>query len=44
MPECGDAEDERAALQTVFPTIFEDQLNGDDVADATVVWNICQLV
>ena len=28
VPECGDAEDERAALQTVFSTIFEDQLNG----------------
>ena len=28
IPACGDAEEERAALQTVFPTIFEDQLNG----------------
>ena len=28
IPECGDAEEERAALQMVFPTIFEDQLNG----------------
>ena len=28
VPECGDAEEERAALQTVFPTIFEDQLVG----------------
>jgi hypothetical protein len=28
IPECGNAEEERAALQTVFPTIFEDQLNG----------------
>ena len=28
VPECGDAEEERAALQTVFPTIFEDQLDG----------------
>jgi hypothetical protein len=28
IPECGDADEERAALQTVFPTIFEDQRNG----------------
>ena len=28
VPECADAEEERAALQTVFPTIFEDQLDG----------------
>jgi hypothetical protein len=28
IPECGDPEEERAALQTVFPTIFEDQLVG----------------
>jgi len=28
VPECGDAEDEHAALKTVFSTIFEDQLNG----------------
>src|SRR4030095_5222379 len=28
VPECGDAEEERAALQRVFPTIFEDQLDG----------------
>jgi len=26
--ECGDAEEERAALQTVFETIFESQLDG----------------
>jgi hypothetical protein len=28
IPECGDADEERAALQTVFPAIFEGQLNG----------------
>jgi hypothetical protein len=28
VPACGDAEEERGALQTVFPTIFEDQLDG----------------
>jgi hypothetical protein len=28
VPECGDPEDKRAALQTVFPTIFVDQLDG----------------
>ena len=28
VPECGDAEEERIALQTVFVTIFEDQLGG----------------
>jgi hypothetical protein len=27
IPECGDADEERAALQTVFPAIFEDRLN-----------------
>jgi hypothetical protein len=26
--ECGDTHDERACLQAVFSTIFEDQLNG----------------
>ena len=28
VPECADAEQERAALQTVFRTIFENQLDG----------------
>jgi hypothetical protein len=28
IPECGDAEDERVVLETVFQVIFEDQLNG----------------
>ena len=28
VPECGDVEDERAPLKTVFSTIREDQLNG----------------
>jgi hypothetical protein len=28
VPACGDAEAERVALQMVFPTIVEDQLDG----------------
>ena len=28
VPECADGEQERAALQTVFPTIFESQRDG----------------
>ena len=28
VPECGDPDQERACLQAVFPTVFEDQLDG----------------
>jgi hypothetical protein len=46
--ECGDPDEEQACLQAVFPTIFEDQLNGwarsDDVAHAPVLGNLHALV
>ena len=49
VPECADGEQERAARQTVFRTIFEEPARwlvagSDDVAAVQVLWNVQSVV